>query len=64
MAVSRTLAELEIGSRSGALVVAIRRSEVRIDAPNGSEVLRVGDVVYLVGAREAVGSARDMLTAS
>jgi K+/H+ antiporter YhaU regulatory subunit KhtT len=62
-AVTRTLAALEIGSRTGALVVAIRRGPARIDAPNGGEVLHEGDIVYLVGSRHAVAEARDLLVA-
>ncbi len=62
-AVARTLAELEIGARIGALVVAIRRSESRIDAPQGGEIVRTGDVVYLIGARDAVLAACRLLTA-
>lgn len=57
-AVGRTLAELDLRARTGASVIAIRRTEGGLVAPTGREVLRAEDVLALAGSREAIQAAR------
>jgi monovalent cation:H+ antiporter-2, CPA2 family len=50
-------ASLALRGDTGALIVAIRRGERLIAGPDAAEALEVGDVVFLVGAEEAVARA-------
>jgi CPA2 family monovalent cation:H+ antiporter-2 len=61
-AIGRTLASLDLRGLTGATVLAIARDDAQIAVPAGSERLRVGDVLALAGSREAVESARTLLT--
>ena len=60
-AVDKTLAELDLRARSGATVVAIRRSHAEVLLPTGHERLLPGDVLGLVGGPEALDRATAML---
>ena len=60
-AVGRTLAELDLRARSGGTVVAILRGDQRVVLPTGRERLESGDVLAIVGSREAVAKARRLL---
>ncbi len=60
-AAGRTLAELNIHSRTGATVIAVVRGESGLVVPGGSETLRDGDVLALVGTQDAVDSAEQIL---
>lgn len=62
-AVGRTPRDLEVRAATRALVVAIRRGDRLIDPPDPDEPLAEGDLVYLVGATDAVASACTLLTA-
>jgi K+/H+ antiporter YhaU regulatory subunit KhtT len=56
-AAGRTARELDLRHRTGALLVAIQRAGVLVENPDPSDPLGVGDVVYLVGSKDAVASA-------
>ncbi|MFN4179123.1 MAG: cation:proton antiporter regulatory subunit [Armatimonadota bacterium] len=49
---SRTIAELQIRKRTGVSVIAIKRGEKIIPNPDPSELLKVGDLLLLVGTGE------------
>lgn len=59
--VSFSAAELAIRTRTHSLIVALERDGQRIEVPSPHEPLRAGDVVYLVGSQDAVGSAVALL---
>jgi CPA2 family monovalent cation:H+ antiporter-2 len=48
---------LELRSRTGALVVAIRRGDALVESPDPRAPFAAGDVVYLVGRPESLQSA-------
>jgi len=50
-------AGLELRTRTGALVVAVRRGETLVENPDPRVPFEVGDVVYLVGRTEALHEA-------
>jgi CPA2 family monovalent cation:H+ antiporter-2 len=56
----KTLAELDLRSRTGASVIAITRNGERLLMPSGKEKLEAGDTVVLVGTQEAVRRAREL----
>jgi K+:H+ antiporter len=58
----RTLAELNLRSRTGATVLAIHRAGGEVVLPTGSERLQAGDVLVLAGTREAMAAGRELLT--
>ena len=60
-AVGNTLAALDLRGQTGAMVLAISRTEDGVIAPTAREVLRAGDVLALVGTREAVEAAKEVL---
>jgi voltage-gated potassium channel len=52
---NHTIAELQIGERTGAMVLAIRTSEGRFDTtPSAQDVIRTGDTLIVLGARDQV----------
>lgn len=59
-AIGQTLAELNLRAVSGASVVTIKRGNEAV-APTGRERLREGDVLGVVGTREAIDEARTVL---
>ncbi|HEX2849831.1 MAG TPA: TrkA C-terminal domain-containing protein [Acidimicrobiales bacterium] len=59
----RPLAALELPTRAGMRVVAIRRGRQWITAVNGDEVLVPGDVLFLQGAREGIPVLRSLANA-
>ena len=60
-AAGRTLAALDLRSRTGAVVLAITRGGDRILLPTGHETLRAGDVLAVAGTPDAVEAARSVL---
>ena len=60
--VGRTLAELNVGSLSGATILVILRSGEKAMIPSGKDILREGDVLALAGTPDAVEAARKILT--
>ncbi len=61
VAIGKTLAELDLRSRTGASVLAIARGKESVLVPTASEKLRVGDVLALAGTRPAVSAASRLL---
>ncbi len=59
--VGRSLAELDLHTNSGAVVVAIGRGNAEVVVPTGEEILRSGDILELVGSSAAVAAARRLL---
>jgi CPA2 family monovalent cation:H+ antiporter-2 len=57
----RTLAEVDLRGQTGAAVLAIIRDGQPVLMPGGTEVLRVGDVLAVVGSREAIDDTRLLL---
>ena len=62
-AAGRSAVQLELRQRTQALVVAVRRDGVLLEQPDPNAPFRVGDVIYLVGGRDAISSAIDLLAA-
>lgn len=56
----QTLRELALPSHSGMWVIAVRRDVDWIFGPDGEEVLREGDVLFLQGPPEGVDLVRDL----
>jgi len=54
------LRDLEFPARTGMWVIAIRRDVTWHFGPDGDEVLREGDVLFLQGPREGVDQVRDL----
>jgi K+:H+ antiporter len=61
-AVGQTLAETGLRSRTGALVLAVRRGESDLATPEASFRLEAGDVLVVVGQREQLQGAYWLLT--
>jgi uncharacterized protein with PhoU and TrkA domain len=57
---SATLKDLELPARTGMWVIAIRRDVDWVYGPEGDEVLREGDVLFLQGPREGVDHVREL----
>jgi CPA2 family monovalent cation:H+ antiporter-2 len=60
-AAGRTIGDLGIRGRTGATVLAITRGDVGIPAPSKVERLEAGDVLLLVGAKDAVEAAKSLM---
>src|SRR5690606_19245975 len=54
----RALWELELPARTGMWVIAVRRDVDWLFGPEGGEVLREGDVLFMQGPREGVDQIR------
>ena len=59
--IGKSLAELDLHSNSGAVVVAIGRGDSEVMVPTGDEILRPGDILELAGSSDAVATARRLL---
>ena len=57
----RSIQDLKIRSRTGATVIAVRRGEAIIPSPEPEFIFQSGDVVYLIGKRESVIKAIDLI---
>lgn len=57
----QSLADLNLRRDHGVTVVGIRRDGTTIAGPDGSEVLHVGDTVFLFAAAEALAAAMTLL---
>jgi CPA2 family monovalent cation:H+ antiporter-2 len=62
VSVGRTLAELNVGSLTGATILVVLRGEGKAVIPSGKDILQTGDVLALAGTPEAVDAARKILT--
>jgi len=56
----RTLRELELPARTGMWLIAIRRDIDWIYGPDGTEVLREGDVLFMQGPKDGVDQLREL----
>jgi len=61
-AVGRSLAETELRSRTGALVLSVRRGESDIATPPATYRLAAGDVLVVVGQKQQLRGAYKLLT--
>ncbi len=61
---SRTLAEAQVRSRTGASIVAVVRGETVLPSPGPELELRAGDTVIVVGTDDGVAAAARLLTGS
>jgi len=61
-AVGKTLAETGLRSRTGALVLSVRRGESDIATPDATFRLAAGDVLVVVGQRQQLKGAYKLLT--
>ncbi len=59
--VGKTLAELDVGSLTGAAILVILRDDGEALIPTGKDILRVGDLLALAGSPEAIEAARKLL---
>jgi len=57
----KTLAELDLRSRTGATIVAVERGGETTTLPTGHEQLAHGDVLAVSGSEEAISRARTLL---
>ncbi len=60
-ATGHSIRDLKIRSRTGATVIAVRRDGEILSGPDPGFVFRAGDVVYLIGEREKVLKAIELL---
>jgi CPA2 family monovalent cation:H+ antiporter-2 len=60
-AVGRTLAALDLRSRTGAVVLAITRAGQPILLPTGHETIQAGDRLAVAGTKKAVRAAAELL---
>jgi CPA2 family monovalent cation:H+ antiporter-2 len=60
-AVGKSLAQLKLRSRTGALVLSIRRQEHDIPTPDPRFRLSAGDILVIVGQPTQIEAAREML---
>lgn len=58
-----TIAETEMRTRTGSSVIAIVREGQAVPAPGPEDVLRRGDTVVIVGTREGITQAAELLGA-
>ena len=63
-ALGKSLAELNLRGATGATVLAIVRGGTGVVVPTAHEILRLGDVLALAGADDAVAAARVLLGGS
>ena len=56
-AVGKSLAELDLHTRTGAVVVAIGRGDSEVVVPTSEEIIRPGDVLELAGSSNAIAAA-------
>jgi len=61
LAVGRSPAEMQLRTRSGALIVAMRRGGHLLEEPDPKLCFAAGDVAYLVGTRESIRRCLEIL---
>lgn len=62
-AANRSVVDLQLRSRTGALLVAVRRASALLHQDELTAPLHVGDVLFLVGSRQAIREAIALLGA-
>ena len=63
-AVGLTVAETALRSKTGALILALRRAESDLATPDADFRLEAGDVLVVVGQAQQIKSAYRLLTGS
>ena len=63
-ATDHSIRDLKIRSRTGATVIAVRRDGRIIPSPDPDFIFKIGDVIYLIGEREKVLKAIELLESS
>jgi CPA2 family monovalent cation:H+ antiporter-2 len=63
-AAGRSLADINLRGITGATVLAILREQEQVLMPSGPQVLREGDLLAVVGSRDAVENARALVAPS
>jgi K+/H+ antiporter YhaU regulatory subunit KhtT len=61
-AVGQTLADTGLRSKTGALVLAVRRGETDLATPDAFFRLEAGDILVVVGQRQQLQGAYRLLT--
>ncbi len=61
--IGNTLAKVNFRKVFGVTIVAINRNEAIIDHPGPSEVIREGDIIYVLGTPEQASRAAEMIAA-
>jgi K+/H+ antiporter YhaU regulatory subunit KhtT len=61
-AVGRTIADTGLRSKTGALILAVRRGESDVATPSADFRLQAGDVLVVVGQPQQIKSAYRLLT--
>ncbi len=61
-AAGTTIGELSVGQRTGASVVAVLRGAKTFPGPGADQRIEAGDTLVLVGSRESVDTAEELLT--
>ncbi len=56
----RSLRDLELPTRTGMWIIAIRRDVDWLYGPDGAEVLREGDVLFMQGPKDGIDQAREL----
>jgi voltage-gated potassium channel len=60
--VDRTIGELRIGERTGAMILAVRSEEGKFDTtPSARDRLRAGDTLIVLGAREQIARLEQLM---
>ena len=63
-ATGHSIRDLKIRSRTGATVIAVRRDGGIIPSPDPDFIFKIGDVIYLIGEREKVLKAIELIESS
>lgn len=63
-AAGHSIRDLKIRSRTGATVIAVRRDGEILPSPDPDFVFKTGDIVYLIGEREKVLKAIELIESS
>ena len=58
-AAGRTLADLDLRARTGALIIAIRRGDQSLPSPPPDTRIEPGDLLYLMGSAADITRARE-----
>jgi voltage-gated potassium channel len=60
---NHTIGQLQIGEKTGAMVLAIRTKEGRFDTtPSAQDKIRPGDTLIVLGTREQIGRLETLMT--
>ena len=63
-AAGRTLADLDLRARTGALIIAVRRGDLSLPSPPPETRIEPGDLLYLMGSAADITRARERISRS